>query len=107
MDLSMYYQKIRDVEATIPDAFPVVVSLVTGDGGKGGVASEVIRRVAAKMIVEGSAQIATAAEVKIYQALRMAGFRAAQEMALAGRVELTVVSSDDLRKLRGSKSAKE
>ena len=36
MDLRLYYQKIRDMKATIPDEFPVVVSHETDDGGKEG-----------------------------------------------------------------------
>ena len=108
MDLRVYYQKIRDYEAAIPDAYAVVVSLPTGDGGKEGVISEVTRRVAAKMLAEGSALLATAAQVKTYQEQNAIAAKAAQEAAAAGRVEVTVVTSDDLRKLRsGSKSAKE
>jgi len=36
MDLTVYYQKIRATQATIADAYPVVVSLATPDGGKEG-----------------------------------------------------------------------
>ena len=108
MDVRMYYQKIRDVEATIPDAFPVVVSRVTGDGGRDGVTTEVTRKVAAKMLVEGFASLATADEVKTYQETQAAAYRAAQDAAAAARVEVTVVSTEDLKKLRsGSRSAKE
>ena len=44
MDLRAYYQKIRDTEAEITEAFPMVVSLATADGGKEGVLTEVTRR---------------------------------------------------------------
>jgi hypothetical protein len=50
--------KIRDTEATIPTPFTVVISLPTDDGGKKGVLVEVPRHLAAKMVVEGSAQLA-------------------------------------------------
>jgi hypothetical protein len=57
MDLRIYYQKIRDVEATITEEFPVVVSKETPDGGKKGVRTQVPRKIAAKMIVEGLAEL--------------------------------------------------
>jgi len=58
MDLKLYYQKIRDVEAKIPGAYVEVVSLATPDGGKGGMVTEVPRRIAAKMVVDGTAKLA-------------------------------------------------
>ena len=53
MDLRAYYQKIREIETRIEEAFAIVVSLETGDGGKAGIATEVSRGIAAKMVVEG------------------------------------------------------
>ena len=58
MDLKIYYQKIREVEARIEEQFPIVISKETADGGHAGTATEVPRRLAAKMIVEGLARIA-------------------------------------------------
>ena len=37
MDLRVYYQKIRKIEAELPEPFVVVVSRETPDGGKAGV----------------------------------------------------------------------
>ena len=59
MDLKLYYQKVRNTEAEIAEAFPVLVSKETQDGGKDGRCAEVTRAIAAKMIVEGSARLAT------------------------------------------------
>ena len=56
MDLKVYYQKIRDIEKSIEDAFAVIVSLETPDGGKPGTLTEVSPGLAAKMIVEGVAR---------------------------------------------------
>jgi hypothetical protein len=64
MDFRIYYQKVRDVEAKIPGAYAVVVSNATPDGGKAGVATEVTRRVAAKMVVDGTATLSTNGEIK-------------------------------------------
>jgi len=59
MDLRVYYQKIRDIESKIPGQYAVVVSLPTPDGGKAGTITEVSRRVAAKMVVDGTAKLAS------------------------------------------------
>lgn len=64
MDLRVYYRKIREVEATIPGTSTAVVSLATPDGGKDGLITEVPRRVAAKMVVDGTAKLATDGEIE-------------------------------------------
>jgi hypothetical protein len=115
MDLKTYYQKIRDTEGNISTPFAVVVSRETDDGGKGGVLIEVTRHLAAKMLVEGAADLATAEQAAAFQQAQMAALQAAQDAAAAAKVEVTMVSSDDLRKLAddmrklksGSKPAKE
>jgi hypothetical protein len=99
MDVKTYYQRIRDVEATISTPFTVVISQPTDDGGKQGVVVEVPRHLAAKMAVEGSARLGTAAEVAAFQQSQSETYKAAQEAAAAARVEVTMVSSDELKKL--------
>jgi|HubBroStandDraft_1064217.scaffolds.fasta_scaffold1064278_1 D-ribose pyranose/furanose isomerase RbsD len=99
MDVKTYYQRIRTVEATIPTQFAVVVSLPTDDGGKKGVMVEVPRYLAAKMVVEGSAEIATAAQASAFQQEQAAAYRAVEDAAAASRVEVTMVSSEELKKL--------
>jgi hypothetical protein len=115
MDVKTYYQKIRDTEAMIPTQFTVVISQPTDDGGKKGVLVEVPRHLAAKMVVEGSAQLAPAAEAAAFQQAQEAAYTAAREAAAAAKVEVTMVSSDELKKLTdemkklksGSKTARE
>jgi hypothetical protein len=99
MDVKTYYQKIRAREAMIPTPFAVVVSLPTDDGGKKGVMVEVPRYLAAKMVVEGSAELASAAQASAFQQAQEAAYKAAQDAAAAERVEVTMVSSDELKKL--------
>ncbi|MBV8730802.1 MAG: hypothetical protein JO336_13440 [Acidobacteriia bacterium] len=70
MDLRTYFQKIRDVESQIGDPYTIVVSVETGDGGRAGTTTEVSRAVAAKMIVDGSARLATAKEKQAFQSQR-------------------------------------
>ena len=62
MDLRGYYQKIREVEAKIDDAFALIVSLESSDGGKAGTQTEVPRSLAARMIVNGVARLVMAEE---------------------------------------------
>ena len=101
MDLRHYYERIREVEARIPEEFTVVVSLGTADGGKEGTRSEVGRRLAARMVVEGLGRLATAAEREAFHAARAAQRHAAEQLAAAQRVQLTVLSSADVEKLKG------
>jgi hypothetical protein len=107
MDLQVYYQKLRDVEGKIPDEFPLVVSVETNDGGKGGTKTEVPRRTAAKLLIEGQARLATKEEVKAHREAVAEAKRAADRAAAAARLQLTVLSPNELDKLRGDARGKE
>jgi len=100
MDLRAYYQKIREIEARIEEAFALVVSLDTGDGGKAGIATEVSRAMAAKMVVEGMARMASAEEAAEFLALKAEALRVAVQEAAAGQVQLSVVSTSELNQLK-------
>jgi hypothetical protein len=76
-----------------------VISQQTDDGGKKGVLVEVSKHLAAKMVVEGSAQLASAAQIAAFQQAQEAACKAAQDAAAAAKVEVTMVSSDDFKKL--------
>jgi hypothetical protein len=108
MDLKLYYQKIRDMESKITEPFPVVVSHETADGGKPGGLTEVTPGIAARMLVEGAARLATAEEAMAFQAVQAEAKRAADEAAAAAKVQFTVLSTTELNKLKGaSKSSKD
>jgi hypothetical protein len=64
MDLQLYYQKIREFAATIEEEFPVLVSRETADGGKNGTLTEVTAKLAAKMVVDGTARLAKPKEAE-------------------------------------------
>jgi hypothetical protein len=68
MDLKVYYRKIREIEASIEEPFVVLVSRATEDGGKAGVRSEVPRRLAAKLIAEETAALASPEEATEFRA---------------------------------------
>ena len=103
MDLKVYYQKIRELEQSFQSAYPVVVSLETPDGGAPGVKTEAPPRIAAKMIVEGRARLADAAEAKEFEDRKMEAKRVADHLQASARMQVTVVSESDLRALRSSK----
>jgi fermentation-respiration switch protein FrsA (DUF1100 family) len=109
MDLRVYYAKVREVEAGIQEEFPLVVSLETGDGGKAGTRTEVPRRLAAKMTVEGQARLATAPEASAYRESLAEAHRVLEQAAAAARVQLSVLSTSDLNQLKNDarKHAKE
>ena len=71
MDLRNYFLKIREVESQIGEPYTIVVSVETGDGGRAGTPTEVSRALAAKMIVDGSARLATAKEKQAFQSLKL------------------------------------
>ncbi|MGA7235480.1 MAG: hypothetical protein WBY44_07360 [Bryobacteraceae bacterium] len=106
MDLKLYYQKVRNTEAEIAEAFPVLVSKETQDGGKDGRCAEVTRAIAAKMIVEGSARLATTDEAKAYRDTQTEAKRIADQEAEAAKVQFTVVSTSEMAKLTGGKKDK-
>ena len=102
MDLQIYYKKIRETEDGLKDPSVVVVSLETPDGGREGVRTEVPRRIAAKMIVEGAARLATAEEAREFQEQKAEAKRQVDQLAAASRMQFTVISPNELRKLKGA-----
>ncbi len=102
MDLRAYYQKIRELEESLPEAC-VVVSLATSNGGKAGVRTEVQRSVAAKMIMAGTARAASQEETREFRKQNLEAKRAAEQMAQANRMQVTVVPSAEWGNLRRAK----
>jgi uncharacterized protein with beta-barrel porin domain len=105
MDLRLYYQKIRDAEAKIADEFPVVLSRETGDGGKEGTLTEVPRRIAAKMVVEGMAEVASLVQKQAFLNAQAEAKRVCDQLTAASQVHLTVLSTSDLDKLKNARPA--
>lgn len=100
MDLRTYYSKVRDAEATLAGQHFVMVSLATSEGGKEGVRTEVPRTIAAKLIAETRARVASEQEAEeFHQANRIAREQYDQEEA-ASRVQVVVVPARQARKQR-------
>lgn len=89
MDLRQFY-KIRDVEATIPEQFPFVVSLETSDGGKPGVITEAPRYQAARMIVEGRVRLASEEEKQVFLEQCAVAKKMAEEVEAARRLHFSL-----------------
>jgi hypothetical protein len=104
MDLRAYYKKIRDVESTISVPFVVVVSEETPDGGKTGRCAEASKPVAAKLIAEGRARLASEEDSKQYYESQAEGRREAEAVAAAQRMQVTLVASTDPRVSKGKTS---
>ncbi len=101
MDLKVYYQKLRQIEAGITEADVVVSSLETPDGGRAGVLVETPRNIAARLIVDGRARLATPEESKEFRDRAAKAKLAFDQQAAASRMQITVISEADMRALRG------
>jgi len=102
MDLRHYYQKIRETESKIVDSFAVVMSLETADGGKPGILTEVSPKVAAKMVVDGIARLASVEETQRLREQQAEAQRMAEQAASVGRVQLSVLPTSELERLRAA-----
>ncbi|HEX4809182.1 MAG TPA: hypothetical protein VH325_09645 [Bryobacteraceae bacterium] len=98
MDLKKYFRKLREIEACISESYPVVISLETADGGKAGVATEVPRAVAARMVVEGQAVLATEEQIEVFKNQHLAAKQAADKAELAKRVQVAIISDPELER---------
>jgi hypothetical protein len=99
MDLKQYFKRIKDTETSIDDAFPLVVSLETPDGGKAGAVIEVSRQEAAKAIVEGRAVRADDEQKKEYFEQQAARRTSAEKAELSRRLQIAIISDSDLRNI--------
>jgi hypothetical protein len=100
MDIRIYFQKIRDLENTLSTPFVVVSSLDTPDGGKEGMLTEVPRAVAAQLIVERKARLATEVEVREYREREERERAEAERNAANARPHFTLLTEQESRALR-------
>src|SRR4051812_30673699 len=98
MDMRIYYRKIQEKEAELREDPVVIVSVETPDGGKAGVLTEVSRRNAAKLVVDGYAQIASPEAAQAFREAVLAAKTEAEEKAAARRLEFTFVAPGETRK---------
>lgn len=98
MNLKNYYAKVRELEAGFAAGDVLVVSEATPDGGRTGVMTLVEKRVAAQLVVEGRARVASEEEREVWE-LEEAERRddAAREEA-AQRIQVQVVADPGLKR---------
>ena len=68
MDLRAYYRKLRGIEADIADDSVVLISRATPDGGRAGVKIDVPRALAARLVADEKADLATKEEAAKFRA---------------------------------------
>ena len=89
MDLKAYYARIRALERGFGEDALVVVSLETADGGKAGVMTETTAQVAARMIVEGRARVASEDETAEFRKKAGAAQRAVEDREPPRRIQVS------------------
>jgi hypothetical protein len=102
MDLRVYYQKLKKLEQEITDPHVVVISHETPDGGKAGQKTEVSRSAAARLVLEGRARLATPEEAAEYRSAAEQSRQAAEQRAMAQKIQVNVVSEADFRTIKSS-----
>lgn len=78
MDLRAYYQTIRKIEDEIAEESVILISREGPDDGRGGVKTEVRRALAARLIAEGKAELASAEQAAEFREAVQARWKAAQ-----------------------------
>jgi hypothetical protein len=91
MDLKQYFRKIREIEASLLEEYPVLVSLETPDGGKAGTFCETSRMNAARMIAEGRAVLASPQQVEEFRAQQVSARKAAEQAEMAKRIQVAII----------------
>ena len=98
MDLRAYYKKVRDAEATVHGDHVVTVSLETPEGGKAGVKTEAPRDIAARLIAEGRARLASDEESHAFYQANREALEAHEQDQAAKRVQVMVIPANEIRK---------
>lgn len=102
MDLKVFYQKLRKIEQEIVDAYVILVSIETPDGGKAGQKTEATRAAAARLILEGRARLATPEETTDYRQSVELARQEAEQRAMAQKIQVNVVADSEFRAIKGA-----
>jgi hypothetical protein len=99
MDLRAFYQKLRKIEQEIAEPFVVVMSCETPDGGRAGRLTEVERAVAARLILESRARLATKEETEEFLKWVEGARHAVEQAAMATKLHVNVISESEIRSI--------
>lgn len=94
MDLRQYYKKLHELEAKMPEDHVLVVSLENGDGGKEGVITEVPRRNACQLILEGRAKRMDPTEAEEYRLMEGLKREQFKRERAASKVQVELVARE-------------
>ena len=97
MDLRQYYKKLHELESKMPEAHVLVMSVETGDGGKEGVITEVPRRNACQLILEGRARRADQKEEDDFRAQESLRRDEFERSKAASRMQVQLVNAEMLK----------
>jgi hypothetical protein len=97
MDLRQFYRKVRELEHSLAEPYVMVRSIDTSDGGRAGILSEVVREVAAMLIIGGKAELASGAEIEAYQVCQEEAKAAHEKAEMAKRVQVAIISDTEGR----------
>lgn len=98
MDVRAYYKKVREAEAGLTGEHVVTVSQDTPEGGKAGVKTEASRLIAAKLIAEGRARVATEDETRQFHEANREALERHEQNEAAKRVQVMVIPANELKK---------
>ena len=102
MDLTAFYRKIKQIEKEIESDYVVVVSNETPDGGIAGRTSNVPKGVAARLVVEGKARLATPEESERHKGQTAQAIEAGKKREVLGRAQIRLLSDGDIEALRSA-----
>ena len=91
MDLRQYYKKLHEMEAKMTEAHVLVVSVESGDGGREGVFTEVTRRNACQLILDGRAKLADPKEAEVFRSEEAEKREEFQRAKTVSRVQFQIV----------------
>lgn len=105
MDLNGYFKQMREHETTIADEYPIVVSHATGDGGAAGRLTEVTKRIAARLLVEGAARLASVVEAASFRQARQEAKSMAEQLAVSAKLQLAMLAAAEVERLAAKAAA--
>ncbi len=100
MDLKKHYHRIREISASLPDDSIVLVSRATPDGGRPGCYVETTREVAARMIADGTAELASEADAARFREEARQQQAEEERRRAAARIQVSVITEEQARKLK-------
>ena len=100
MDLRAYYRKLREIEKSLPSDFVIIKSIATPDGGQAGLLTEVARNIAAKMVADGTAELAGPEETEAFRRQVTEQKKGEDQKRASAQIQFTVLTESDLRAIQ-------